>query len=702
MATCGIDLEKGDKVCKKGVTKNTEFCVFNTTTKKCNFNCNPDTHKKYTLKQLEQLARINPACARRIRPRPDDPIDAPPIEVYRRARPDPEMLPPLLEVYTDINPLTKIPVNVKVFRFSEFSEVKALGLRGTYGSAYLAKLGEEKVILKKYVSYNKRQGITADIYEEIILLQHLNKYPETKTVKFYGVAFNDDDTEIYLVLEALHSDLHKSILRTDMRLTAKQRKIIFYKLVSAFNAIHSLGVIHNDIKAANIMLMKQDGANEFDIRIIDFGLAEFIGISPLKQFINLYACTEDTKAPDDRQTRANFLDGSKKYHEGNRKSFTSDSYSLAITIMHICYRSYNEVRVKDSKIYFANELELSYETPDRFGAQGADLIKRMLEPNAKLRYTCKQALAHPYFRDLNKEENVIINLAGGNILPNYDKIVSRYINYSFEEYIERKYELAYMDEMHLNYMNDVIEYRDISRSTEITYKLVTILFVWLNDVYISKLISNIDILINTFDLTLHILNNNNIPIRELQLLGIMNSYPYVSILDVYADLYDYAQVCDHAYTLETMINFTSRIIKLSNCNISFKPVWLHLYYIYLKLEHMSNKNIQNERGETVDLTRAYAKILQLSTFYIVFYYLFLERPPINFTIWNIVQYSVTKAISKLLEIDIEFLASNPFHPILENSNFSHIHTYYNICKERLRLTDLKSKTSIYKNKIDLL
>ena len=70
-----------------------------------------------------------------------------------------------------------------------------------------------------------------------------------------------------LVFPFLRQDL-ENLLRSD-RLDHKQASMVFHGLFSALEYIHSLGIIHRDVKPSNILLKTMTGP----VYLIDFGIA---------------------------------------------------------------------------------------------------------------------------------------------------------------------------------------------------------------------------------------------------------------------------------------------------------------------------------------------------------------------------------------------------------------------------------------------
>ncbi len=90
--------------------------------------------------------------------------------------------------------------------------------------------------------------------------RHENVVPLLDTIHNPGDYF-------ILVFPFLRQDL-ENLLRTD-RLDKRQASMVFHGLFSALEHIHSMGLIHRDVKPSNILLETMDGP----VYLIDFGIA---------------------------------------------------------------------------------------------------------------------------------------------------------------------------------------------------------------------------------------------------------------------------------------------------------------------------------------------------------------------------------------------------------------------------------------------
>lgn len=77
---------------------------------------------------------------------------------------------------------------------------------------------------------------------------------------------------MYIVTEALGSDLYNAIVRKKLRLCSKELQTILRDLVKCLLFLRRYGIVHLDLKPENI-LVKNDSMN---VKVIDFGSASFI------------------------------------------------------------------------------------------------------------------------------------------------------------------------------------------------------------------------------------------------------------------------------------------------------------------------------------------------------------------------------------------------------------------------------------------
>ena len=204
--------------------------------------------------------------------------------------------------------------NLHIYILSEFDEFEKIHTKENFSKIYIAihRKTKEKVILKLYLQSIKN-NIHDYISKEILINKYLTENTNI-TMKLKGLCLDDTKDLIFLVIEYGDYSLYDYMRHTNY--TNIDVKKLFFEGAKLLFIMHSYGIIHNDIKLENLILHNQQ------LKIIDFGLSDFLYYSPSKNVINYYVCTEYTKAPD------------------TRKSFETDIYSFALTIIHLLTKNY--------------------------------------------------------------------------------------------------------------------------------------------------------------------------------------------------------------------------------------------------------------------------------------------------------------------------------------------------------------------------
>lgn len=138
---------------------------------------------------------------------------------------------------------------------------------GTYGKVYkgIHVYTKKMVALKKIRMEGERDGFPVTAVREIKLLQSL-KHPNIVNLQEVMVEKND----CFMVFEYLSHDLTGLLNHPTFKLEAAHKKHLARQMFEGLDYLHRRGVLHRDIKAANI-LVSSDG----QLKIADFGLARF-------------------------------------------------------------------------------------------------------------------------------------------------------------------------------------------------------------------------------------------------------------------------------------------------------------------------------------------------------------------------------------------------------------------------------------------
>ena len=138
---------------------------------------------------------------------------------------------------------------------------------GTYGKVFKAihVYTKQLVALKKIRMEGEKDGFPVTAVREIKLLQSL-KHSNIVPLQEVMVEKND----CFMVFEYLSHDLTGLLNHPTFRLEHAHKKHLAQQLFEGLDYLHKRGVLHRDIKAANILV-----SNTGQLKLADFGLARF-------------------------------------------------------------------------------------------------------------------------------------------------------------------------------------------------------------------------------------------------------------------------------------------------------------------------------------------------------------------------------------------------------------------------------------------
>src|SRR4051812_32401363 len=121
-------------------------------------------------------------------------------------------------------------------------------------------------------------------------IEHPNVIP------VYGAG--EEDGRLYLVMRWVGgTDLHR-LLRRDGRFEPQRAAEIVHQVAGALDAAHSAGLVHRDVKPANVLL---SGDHAY---LADFGLTRLAGTDPRLTTTGQFLGTVDYMAPEQFQREA--------------------------------------------------------------------------------------------------------------------------------------------------------------------------------------------------------------------------------------------------------------------------------------------------------------------------------------------------------------------------------------------------------------
>jgi tRNA A-37 threonylcarbamoyl transferase component Bud32 len=102
-------------------------------------------------------------------------------------------------------------------------------------------------------------------------------HPHTIAVFDFGEMEGSEG--FYLAMEYLHGENLFDVLRREGRLPEARAAAIGEQLLGALGEAHEAGIVHRDVKPANVMLLQPKNDADF-VKLLDFGIAEIEGQGP--------------------------------------------------------------------------------------------------------------------------------------------------------------------------------------------------------------------------------------------------------------------------------------------------------------------------------------------------------------------------------------------------------------------------------------
>ncbi|XP_040199336.1 calcium/calmodulin-dependent protein kinase type 1D [Rana temporaria] len=258
----------------------------------------------------------------------------------------------------------------KIFDFREvlgsgaFSEV-VLAQDKVTGKLFAVKCIPKKALKGKESSIENEIAVLKKIkHENIVALEDIYESP----------------SHLYLVMQLVSGgELFDRIVEKGFY-TEKDASTLIRQVLDAVFYLHRLGIVHRDLKPENLLYFSQEG--ESKIMISDFGLSKMEG----KGDVMSTACgTPGYVAPE--------VLAQKPY------SKAVDCWSIGV-IAYILLCGYPPFYDENDSKLFEQILKADYEfdSPywDDISDSAKDFIGNLMEKDPNKRYTCDQALRHPW------------------------------------------------------------------------------------------------------------------------------------------------------------------------------------------------------------------------------------------------------------------------------------------------------------------
>ncbi len=219
------------------------------------------------------------------------------------------------------------------------------GQFGTIKIAYIKKLNLKTALKLLDSSRSTKQSVLAEAVVYLTLSGHPNfafcfgmLNDNGILIEFFG-AMIEGVYKSHPTLATYFNNLNKSLKRENQDLL----KRIFIQLLDAFSFMHSKKILHNDIKADNVIITET-------VKIIDFGKATMV-TDPIIYRI------QDTKEQEIYNKRHRHLAYELRNITGSKQSIATDTYSIGYMLKHTAGIIYCNTLVKLGRLMKHKDVE---------------------------------------------------------------------------------------------------------------------------------------------------------------------------------------------------------------------------------------------------------------------------------------------------------------------------------------------------------
>ncbi|CAK89488.1 unnamed protein product (macronuclear) [Paramecium tetraurelia] len=215
------------------------------------------------------------------------------------------------------------------------------------------------------------------------LLEQIIKIDHPHFVKLHEIY--QGENSYYLVTDYLAGDTLYNYIKTfpDDQIPPHQIREAIKIILTALKYLEINNIIHRDIKLENILLQKQNDITS--LKIIDFGLAIY---ALPEQKVSICG-TPGYIAPEILKN-SNVDD----YFTPKCDIFSAGVIFYKLLTKKTLFRAQNTMEIMEqNKLCQVNYQDIQY----KLQKEAVSLLKSMLDPNPKTRFSAAQCLEHPYF-----------------------------------------------------------------------------------------------------------------------------------------------------------------------------------------------------------------------------------------------------------------------------------------------------------------
>lgn len=194
---------------------------------------------------------------------------------------------------------------------AQFHRFEMIG-RGSYGAVYRGKhIPTNRVVALKVIDLDTPDFDVSEIWHEVALLSQIRNAQPKNIVRYWGCWLNGPT--LCIAMDYYEGGSVRTLMKTGP-IAERFAAVITREVLVALNYIHSLGIIHRDLKAANLLVTRTG-----QVMLCDFGVAASFVQGSARGKRSTFIGTPYWMAPE-------------VILEGKTYDYKADIWSLGITV----------------------------------------------------------------------------------------------------------------------------------------------------------------------------------------------------------------------------------------------------------------------------------------------------------------------------------------------------------------------------------
>lgn len=269
--------------------------------------------------------------------------------------------------------------------YSEWDQLEKLG-EGAFGDVFKVRNKVRRDYAAAKVIELKNEEEMEDHYNEIAILAKINHPSIVKLVD--GLFY---EKKLWILIEYCEGGALDDVMdKLDHGLNEEQNQLVSRQTLEALNYCHSIGVIHRDLKAGNILLMK-DGS----VKLTDFGVSALN--DNVEQMRETYIGSPYWMAPEVIMCETRNTDP---------YTYSADIWSMGITIIELSEMDppYHECGPQRVMMKIARSNPPTLQDARSFSANMSSFLALCLKKAPTDRAKCVDLLQHSWLQDLGNNK----------------------------------------------------------------------------------------------------------------------------------------------------------------------------------------------------------------------------------------------------------------------------------------------------------